>query len=60
VIGDAEIQEILDREPIEQAGRIMIDRCHALGAPDNITLVVVSVAESTLVQFEAIGSGIGL
>lgn len=59
VIGDAEIQEILDREPIEQAGRTMIERCHALGAPDNITLVVLSVTESTLVQFEAIGSGIG-
>jgi serine/threonine protein phosphatase PrpC len=57
VLGEAEIQTILDREPIEQAGRTMISRCHALGAPDNITLVTLSLSESTLVQFEAIGSG---
>jgi serine/threonine protein phosphatase PrpC len=57
VIGDAEIEAILDREPIERAGSIMINRCHELGAPDNITLVLLSVSESTLVQFEMIGSG---
>ena len=51
VIGEAEICEILLRAPLPRAGAALIERCHALGAPDNVTLVTVAAEEVTLVQF---------
>jgi protein phosphatase/serine/threonine-protein phosphatase Stp1 len=50
VIGEAAMEAILASEPIERASQTMVDRCHALGAPDNITIVAVSAAEVTLIQ----------
>ncbi len=51
VIGEAEMESILNSAPVEEAGRIMIARCHEEGAPDNITLVAVTASEPTLVKF---------
>lgn len=53
VIGEAEMEDVLTRLPVQDAARAMIARCHQLGAPDNITLVAVSTVEVTLVQFGA-------
>eukprot|EP01037_Dinobryon_pediforme_P016544 gene16544-16722_t len=49
VLGEAEMAEVLAREPLAEAARIMIERCHTRGAPDNITLVTVAAEEVTLV-----------
>lgn len=54
VIGEEEMQATLASEPIDRASATMIERCHALGAPDNITLVAVSTSEVTLVQVGSI------
>lgn len=53
VIGEQEMEATLTSQPFEQAAHAMVERCHALGAPDNITLVGVSTAEVTLVQYGA-------
>lgn len=53
VIGEAEMEDVLTRLPVEEAARAMIARCHQLGAPDNITFVTISTVEVTLVQFGA-------
>lgn len=50
VLGEAEMAEVLARSPLDEAARILIERCHARGAPDNITLVTVVAEEVTLVR----------
>lgn len=51
VVDDGEIAAILAQHDATQAARALVDRCHALGAPDNVTLVLVTASESTLVRF---------
>lgn len=51
VIGETEIESILTSASLSEASRIMIERCHAKGAPDNITMVTVTASEPTLVRF---------
>ena len=51
VVADAEIDAILARHEARDATRALVDRCHALGAPDNVTLVLVTASESTLIRF---------
>jgi serine/threonine protein phosphatase PrpC len=53
VIGEQEMEATLTSQSLEQASQTMIERCHELGAPDNITIVGVSTAEVTLVQYGA-------
>jgi len=53
VIGEHEMQTALVSQPFGQAAEFMIQRCHELGAPDNITMIGVSTAEVTLVQYGA-------
>ncbi|WBH16682.1 PP2C family protein-serine/threonine phosphatase [Sphingomonas radiodurans] len=55
VIGEAEMEAILAREPIASAGPVLIRRCHELGAPDNITMIAVVVAEATLIRIGGTG-----
>ena len=50
VIGEAELEAILVREPVASAGATLIRRCHELGAPDNITMIAIVAAEATLIQ----------
>jgi protein phosphatase/serine/threonine-protein phosphatase Stp1 len=58
VIGEAEMESVLNSAPIGEAGPIMIQRCHAMGAPDNITLVAVTASEPTLVKFGRLDPGL--
>lgn len=51
VIGEQEMEATLSGQMFERAARMMIARCHELGAPDNITLVGVSTAEVTLIRY---------
>ncbi|TFI57619.1 serine/threonine-protein phosphatase [Sphingomonas parva] len=60
VVDDAEMQTILDRERLDEALPTLVRRCHELGAPDNITVIAISVSESTLIQFAAIDAGVGI
>lgn len=53
VIGEQEMEATLNAQSLDQASHTMIERCHALGAPDNITIVGVSTAEVTLVHYGA-------
>ncbi|SFG05376.1 protein phosphatase/serine/threonine protein phosphatase Stp1 [Novosphingobium sp. CF614] len=55
VIGEQEMEATLASQPFERAARIMVERCHELGAPDNITLIGVSTCEVTLVHYGAAG-----
>lgn len=49
VVGEAEMASILAEHPLDRAADVLIERCHARGAPDNITLVTVAAEEVTLV-----------
>lgn len=51
VIGEQEMEATLSGQSFERAAQTMIARCHELGAPDNITVVGVSTAEVTLIQY---------
>lgn len=51
VIGEQEMETTLSSQSFERAAQTMIARCHELGAPDNITVVGVSTAEVTLIQY---------
>jgi len=53
VMGEEQMEAALLDQPLEQAAQTMVQQCHELGAPDNITLIGVSMAEITLVQFGA-------
>lgn len=55
VIGEAEMEAILVREPIAGAASVLIRRCHELGAPDNITMIAVVAAEATLLRIGGTG-----
>lgn len=57
VLPEAEMAAILNGARADEASRALIDRCHELGAPDNITLVEVSTAEITLVRFGSTSDG---
>lgn len=58
VLGEAEMELMLNSAAVEEAGPAMIARCHELGAPDNITLVAITATEPTLVHFGHIDSRI--
>ncbi|MBA2920533.1 SpoIIE family protein phosphatase [Sphingomonas sp. MAH-20] len=58
VLGEAEMEAIINAAAIEEAGEAMIARCHELGAPDNITMVAITATEPTLVHFGEINSRI--
>ncbi|MEE4452458.1 PP2C family protein-serine/threonine phosphatase [Novosphingobium resinovorum] len=51
VIGEQEMEATLSTQSFERAAETMIARCHELGAPDNITVIGVSTAEVTLIQY---------
>jgi len=51
VIGEQEMEATLTNLPFERAAQTMIERCHELGAPDNITMIGVTTSEVTLVQY---------
>lgn len=51
VIGEQEMEATLTSQPFGRAAETMIARCHELGAPDNITVIGVSTAEVTLIQY---------
>lgn len=53
VIGEQEMEATLTSLPFERAAQTMIERCHELGAPDNITMIGVTTSEVTLVQYGA-------
>lgn len=55
VIGEQEMEATLSSQPFERAAATMFERCHALGAPDNITVIGVSTSEVTLVQYGSAG-----
>lgn len=55
VIGEHEMETTLNSLPFEQAAQTMLERCHALGAPDNITVIGVSTSEVTLVHYGSAG-----
>lgn len=55
VIGEQEMEATLSSQPFERAATTMFERCHALGAPDNITVIGVSTSEVTLVQYGSAG-----
>ena len=57
VIGEQEMEATLTSQPFGRAAQTMLERCHALGAPDNITMVGISTAEVTLVQYGSAGPG---
>lgn len=54
VINDAEIAAHLNAADPDTAGAAMIRRCRERGAPDNITLMMISVSEPTLLRFGAL------
>lgn len=58
VIGEQEMEATLSSLPFGRAAQAMVERCHALGAPDNITLVGVSTAEVTLVRYGSLGPAV--
>ncbi len=45
VVDDAEIQAILDRQPLEQAGQSLVELANQRGGPDNITVIGVQTPE---------------
>lgn len=49
VVGETEMAQVLAHNPLVRAAEVLIERCHARGAPDNITLVTVAAEEVTLV-----------
>ena len=51
VIGDDELRDVLTQMPLREAAEELIGRCHAHGAPDNITMILVANDEVTLVKF---------
>lgn len=60
VLDEAEIEATLNSVPLDALGDRLVARCIECGAPDNITLVALSVTEATLVQFGAVEhAGVG-
>jgi serine/threonine protein phosphatase PrpC len=55
VIGEQEMEATLGELSFERAAQTMLERCHELGAPDNITVIGVSTSEVTLVQYGRAG-----
>lgn len=53
VIGEQEMEATLSTMNFEAAAQTMIQRCHELGAPDNITVIGISTAEVTLLHYGA-------
>lgn len=54
VINDAEIAALLRADEPDTAGAAMIRHCRERGAPDNVTLMMISVSEPTLLRFGAL------